>query len=452
MARRMLVAGGLAWLLVVTCFAAAAGAAGGGWSIDMSYGNGGQTLLGNVAGQRYVRAHVMLGDGSMLVATYDGPLVKVDPHGQHDVGFEAALPAFGEIESLAIDSVGRILVGARTGSLTAGATVMSIHRVLPSGRPDPSFGDDGSSILYVDDSDEPPLLSISTLPDGRIGVSYQVIGIGADSWCDIALLTATGQHDITWNSGVPYRLGADEPIATLTECGSLFATHAGDLAFVIKSDGIYIISGNGPVTARLLEASHRFPGSLVSVEQTSTGAFIIAGDTNRSQFVVGEVDLNGSYTASFNDGAPLVVNFHDMYVNSDNESFDNLGWAGQAPDGAIIAVGQTLDGYGIVRFVDGHQDASFGNNGRYIFLYPYPSFPPPYYFIPPTGIDPTGAIITGSYEPGYTTTLGISRLVPNFAPPTDVPEGRLVIISFLALAVVAVRLHRRPHPAPARVA
>ena len=170
-------------------------------TLDPNFGDGGTTTFDDP--YRYVVGMVVQPDGRILIAEtnpYTDPvgsnlLRRLMPDGRPDPTFgvngelEPQLPAGNAITSLALQPDGHILLGA--GTRNPGPVVVA--RYLAGGAPDPSFGSGGRTVISPG-ADSGPALDLQ--PSGGI-----VMTARRNNRILVGRLTSTGALDSSFGGG-----------------------------------------------------------------------------------------------------------------------------------------------------------------------------------------------------------------------------------------------------------
>jgi len=242
MAARMLQTGRWALLLLALGLLAASPAAGRAL-LDPSFGQAGRTMIPPAASEGFVEAGLMRDDG--LAFATDRSLGRLGPDGRLDLSFGQGgivvppVPPGGEFEiaGLAVDSQDRLIVAGTAlppagdpfdpflfgPGFETGPKKARVARYLPSGVPDPTFGDGG--VVETDLGLPAPLKEDGTqiVPSPWV----EVTGVAVDSQ-DRVLLTGGASaglrgncaHDWYWDT-----LTYAAFVARLTAAGALDPTY-----------------------------------------------------------------------------------------------------------------------------------------------------------------------------------------------------------------------------------
>jgi uncharacterized delta-60 repeat protein len=180
-----------------------------GGTVDTTFGRGGRALASNAGEAGYQGPLAQGPRGILAVLGGVGSPVELDaegrPIGPTDARLRSArterrLP--GEIVDLAFSGRRLIAIGQRSGRL-------AVTRLLPDGRPDPSFGDGGLRTLRLGNLFVPGAVAIE--PDGRIllaGVSHREKSLSRErmpGWATVVRLDPDGSLDPSFGEGGVFR-------------------------------------------------------------------------------------------------------------------------------------------------------------------------------------------------------------------------------------------------------
>lgn len=338
-------------------------------SLDTSFGNNGKVItdLGSAFEAAYALA--IQSDGRIIVAGKsnqgvddDFALARYNSDGTLDTSFDTDgklrtdFGSYEEIQSVAIQSDGKIVAAGRSGNLSPD---FAVARYNTDGTLDASFNGDGK--VTVDfNFDQDDANSVSIQSDGKIVIGGSVNATGSDSDFGILRLTSTGELDSTFDNdgkvttnisntdvistvlilgngkilAAGYSIGATNYNITLTRyntSGSLdtsFGTNgivttsmiAADLyamSALIQSDGNIVVSGYALTTptneffvARYTNSSAPAAPTLnaVTAGDRSVTVSFTAGATNGAAITDYEYSLNGgAYTSAGTNTSPFTI-------------------------------------------------------------------------------------------------------------------------------------------------
>jgi uncharacterized delta-60 repeat protein len=253
-------------------------------------------------------------DGKVVVAgatseNADGLVVRLRPDGSYDQGFGRAgvrrLDSGGEesLYAVARQSDGRLVVGGETSLNEDGA----VYRLKTDGKPDGTFGGDGT--FGLDSGDNEKIVAVAVQPDGKI------VAVGKTS--------ATNRGD-----AAVYRINRN---------GTPDNSFDGDGAFGIDS------SGTESAEAVAIQPD----GKIVVVGSTTFG----------NDAAIYRLKPNGELDKSFDGDGATGTDLGDVASAAD---------VAIQPDGKIVVGGRTSDHFdGFVARLDrdGSPDRSFGKAG-----------------------------------------------------------------------------------------
>lgn len=212
--------------------------------------------------KRLLRAGVVtIGLALALVAANAAALLLPDPgFGRSGEVVLGAPAAFDQVPPfLAAYDDGRIVAALAARDYASPGLQLLIYRLLPDGRPDPSFGANGQVLLRVD---ERPLWSrlrqVDTLPDGGVRVVLSVdIPRSSVSQAVIIQLAPGGSADPRFNHGQPLRWdlppARDVVLRTQGDGLLLFALRPSYYEFGGSSPGgmdVWRLQGDGSLDVR----------------------------------------------------------------------------------------------------------------------------------------------------------------------------------------------------------
>ncbi len=323
----------------------------------------------------------MLDDGSAIVdigiispsTPHDiaNAVLKLQPNGQVDTSFGSTEPTPGVVmippegpADLAIDSAGRILIGAGT----------FVTRLLPDGARDVAFTESCLAACTVNGEPPPPaappasvyapssVTNIEVLPDDSV-----IIGSGSPGmspWNSIIHVDSRGSRDRTFNAG-----GSQPGVVSIPRFGRAWAEvgPGGGLMLIPSSPPLTLYSftahgqvdaGFGGGTGQVSLPSLSSEDSIYGVLRFGSGRLLLLVMSWISPFHprLYSVDFNGNLDTTFGDNGIL-----------DLEPF-----GGKNPQIYMTADARPVlrvmtDGYQTVMVAmltpNGHLDASFGDTG-----------------------------------------------------------------------------------------
>lgn len=296
-------------------------------ALDPTFGQGGLAVHSLDFSTDIAWGCAVQADGKIIQAgqTYNGSnsdfgVIRCLPDGQIDPGFGVAGKVILPIgmntndycHALALQSDQKILLG---GQYDAGLNDdWALARLLPSGAPDPEFGN-GGIVLVSPSAGSDDILAMTVQPDGKI-ISVGHSGVNIDSMT-VARFMPDGSLDANFGIGGLVKLGFD-----------MTADRSYGYAVALQSDGHILVAGNAKFT------------QLAIARLTPTGAL----DNSFGQ--------DGKATFSFGGG------------------INRCRAIGLLPDGKIVLGGSrrvnidSFFNFAVVRLLaNGDLDGSFGNQG-----------------------------------------------------------------------------------------
>lgn len=302
-------------------------------------------------------------------------------------------PPSGQVWTSGIDrqillSNGVIVVAGDVRS-TYSDTVASVGgkfvaRILPDGRPDPSFGGDGVIILQPGDEALFNINGLAVQSDGK----YLITGIAEyptpnDSSYFLTRLREDGAVDTGFgNSGIIY---IPDPEGSYSSGTAVIETKSGQIAtagFQYHSpDGnramtVMCFNQNGTLDPSFgsngilfisFDAANGYPSAFAtSLLERDNGSFVVGGGAevatseggNTGEFAIAEIDATGKLNESFNGTGKVLLR-----TTEDDSLVNGMLLRG---DGSVVAVGAGIDydgtGYGVAVKLrpDGSLDSTFG--------------------------------------------------------------------------------------------
>lgn len=406
--------------VVIVAIAAPAGALSG--DLDPTFGDEGRVVV-SLAGETLARAVAMQGTkivvgGTQQRATNTMVLVRLRAGGAVDPTFGtsgrvnvAASDEGDWLDDLLVQPDGKILAvgGARDGGLDRFLLV----RLLPDGRPDPTFGGDG--IVMTSFAAGPAEVeSVALMPDGKI-----VAGGGAGEYPTGSLAVARylpdGRRDRTFSGDgkttiafparpyawvddlVPWRSPADH----LLIAGTARSGSEEDVAIVsLGPDGSLDDQfGGGDGKALFDHAQSDRAGSVVL---QALGNFVVVGTSNPGdEWGAMLVRFNASGHVDHEWGTSGVV-VHDV-----SPGFEAWRTATRAAR-KIVIVGDFAGAGGVIMVRDnGALDPNFGGGAVAVV---YPEATSGFFAVT---VQPDGRIVPAGYTPdGTSMGFAVARLLP----------------------------------------
>lgn len=276
---------------------------------DPAFGVGGKVKT-NLGADDWVLVLARQADGKLLAGGRSGPLGRHNfalarflPNGALDTTFGTAGKVFTDfggrddsIEALAVLPDGRILAAGPSGTgPTGGPFKMALARYTKQGKPDPTFGISGKTLLSFGQSSAATALAL--LPGGKFLVGGGIAaagGVGGAANMDFAVLrfTANGKLDPTFGTAgrvttdFAHKFDGVDDLRVLTDgkivvAGQIDESHpgAGDGAF-----GLARYTANGQLDSTFGVAGRvrtQFPGSVGSsveaMEIQANGRIVVVG-------------------------------------------------------------------------------------------------------------------------------------------------------------------------------
>jgi uncharacterized delta-60 repeat protein len=361
--------------------------------LDPDFADGGKLLLGGDLQYSQGDDLVGLAGGGAYVSGFDanGAVVwKLRPDGTLDpefgdqgrapVGDPASTGPLLYLSRLAVQADGKLVVGGPASD--AAGTIDSrivLARLLPSGEPDPSFGEQGiASVAVGGRITRPRSFDLVLTADGRIVLATRA----SDGGLAVARLLADGSPDpafsgdglrtLTVNGG-----GAAKSVAVTAGGGIVVGGHSGDterhrraVLARLEPDGTKDRSfgGDGIVATRFghgggaaVNALALGPGGRVVVVGTRTSKVKNrAGEARfRVSALVARFERDGRRDRGFSDGGVLET---EPVGSKQADEFNTV----LAPPNQRILVGGSSDKrFLLMRLdVDGRRDRSFSGDGR----------------------------------------------------------------------------------------
>jgi uncharacterized delta-60 repeat protein len=265
-------------------------------TLDQSFDPGQGAMFGNV------RSIVVQPDGKMIFGgtytnynnTYSDRLTRVFPDGKMDTTFRTSTAVNGEVNVLALQSDGKVLVG---GAFTAykGHTSKNLARVMPNGEYDSTFKvgtgpNDGSSIS-----------AIQILPDGKIIVAGDFSQYNGVSIKRIIRVNQDGSLDTTFKTP---NLGSSLLNAVVQPDGKIIITGFFGNVNGVPAPRIARLNSDGTLDTSFKADVAPYPFTVGSVAIQPDGKLLICPDNGFMR-----LNVDGSRDSSFNGGVnPVGVN------------------------------------------------------------------------------------------------------------------------------------------------
>ncbi|MBL8950416.1 MAG: hypothetical protein JNK82_06545 [Myxococcaceae bacterium] len=284
-------------------------------------------------------------------------------------------------QGLAIDAQGRVLLAGTGG--TPADTDLTVVRLLASGERDVSFGNQGAGSLTVTPGDHGAAVLVQ--PDGRIVVAGRLTTIGNEPIALVGRLLDDGRPDTTFGTD-----GTAKGALALGVSGTCEGISRRADGVLLCSGTTYpTFPSNSDAAVLSFSAAGAQQGGIGIdwfMRGERGGAAVLAGDgkvvvpvtaghpLRGEDFAVARLDTNGALDPTFTDASGLAGR-----VSADFEGEkDTLQAVFVQPDGVIWAMGRaTMNGPtqtgveagAVVRWLpSGALDTSFGSGGRLLLL------------------------------------------------------------------------------------
>jgi uncharacterized delta-60 repeat protein len=364
----------LAVLVAVAVCAAAASGAGQphAGSLDPSFAKRGIAIrdFGSEPSWGGAKEVIATPDGGSLVLTKTDAVIRFGPDGHLDTGFGEGGFVTGDVygaQAMAVGPGGKIVTTGNRRTADPEQRFTEIHRYLPDGRPDPSFGDDGAATFPM-----PPDTGLGegliVEPSGKAIVLSRTTR--ADSSAISAVrLTDRGELDSSYGdggyafaeAGASFAEFINDPIQP-----RIYALRDGKLTIVLSSERELLFLRLGP--SGKPDQSFGSGGRIVSkafTEPITALAIDAGGRMVLSSYYGGVARLlpDGSPDSSFGEGG--IIHPHER---------GSLQTVDLAPDGKILVAGDTreAESTGSESFFlarldeDGTLDTSFGAGAGFV--------------------------------------------------------------------------------------
>lgn len=299
-----------------------------------------------------VMALAVQADGHIVVggsfSRYNGPisenLLRLMPDGTIDPSFNCGQGPSQEVDAIAIDAEGRILIGGYFAEVDGNASA-GVARLNSDGSFDPSFN--------VGTGSGPPVRTLAIQADGKVVCGGQFTSFNGTACGRICRLSADGSLDPAFNTGTGFD-GTVRSIVVQPD-GKLLVGGDFDVFGSTVMHGICRLNSDGSVDPSFDTGNGTASGSQVwSIALLPDGRMMVGGDfdTYDGQPSPGlaRVNANGSHDASFVVGTGMTTEVRGLAVTA---------------SGQVMAVGMfvTYNADSIARIVridaDGTRDASF---------------------------------------------------------------------------------------------
>jgi uncharacterized delta-60 repeat protein len=352
-------------------------------SVDRSFGPAGDGKVTTDMGSggfrvEEARAVAIQRDGKIVVAGYTGidaappaqdppdtfAVTRYNPDGTLDTGFgnggRVSNNVNGRAFAVAIQPDGKIVLAGefRSDVNNDNSNDVTLARLLPDGRLDPSFGATASGQFAIDLGGYNVAQHIVLQPNGAIVVSGRPIGDQpANNHTDVARFLPDGRLDLSFGSGGQLKLaGIDvgqglalQPNGKLVLVGTALQTTAPPTSrFVlmrINADGSPDASFGTAGAASTALAEHATAGGVALQDD---GKLVVVGTRALSanqNFIVARYNTDGSLDGSFGNAGALSIDFFSFTDIGENVLVQ--------PDGKIVVSGSQTSlrsgGYGLAR-------------------------------------------------------------------------------------------------------
>jgi uncharacterized delta-60 repeat protein len=221
--------------------------------LDPTFGVGGKVMTDLGPGEDCAWAVALQQDGKIVVAGessksasnaapgFDMVMVRYDSDGKKDHEFGAGgvvranfLGFYNSGRALAIQPDGRIVVAGGVGWGTGGGEVDTVvARFMKDGKPDSTFGLNGSGFRSVDVGGQDCAFAVGLQADGKIVTAGRYLGPSGKYGFSVTRVTTDGSPDSTFGTpgGVTHFVGANAEASALA----------------IQLDGSIVVAGYGTV-------------------------------------------------------------------------------------------------------------------------------------------------------------------------------------------------------------
>lgn len=315
-------------------------------ALDAGFGSG-------TGANNFIRSVVLQPDGKVLIGgtftTYDGVarnrVARLNTDGSLDLDFDPGTGAPSNLESIALQPDGKVLIGGYFTSYN-GTPRAYLARLLPNGLLDPTFD------AAVND----PVLTIALQADGAMLIGGYFSMVEGSSRNRIARLTPDGELDADFDPGT----GANATVGSITVepdghaiIAGTFTTYDGN-----ARNGIARLHADGGLDTSFGSGSGPNSSFSLSCALQSTGNVLIAGNftayegigRNRITRLYGEnADSDGDGLMDYEDGCPFVFGTigdpcDDLNATTFNDTLGNGCICSGAPGGAALSLRVHLEG------------------------------------------------------------------------------------------------------------
>jgi uncharacterized delta-60 repeat protein len=350
--------------LLITANAAAAPT-----DLDRGFGVDGRVSVGFDGKNDGVYAMAPASGGGVIAVGWSGQggalVFRLDARGDLDRTFDSdgiVLLDAAKVASafdVAVQPDGKIVVAGRVGYPSDGA----VARLLPDGRPDSSFGNDG--VRTIDSGGAESLTEVELQSDGKIVVAGDT-SLGDDGVV-YRLKPGDGSLDGTFDQdgAVGLDSGGDESIAGLAIQPDGKVVAAGYTS-TTRSAAVYRLNPDGsPDTtfdgdgARGIQVGPSYTSAEALAVQPD-GRILVAGEGDHDAMAA-RLDAYGALDTTFGVDGIARVDY------GDGETANRIALL---PDGRILGAGHTSVGEDALLFqltADGAPDASFATAGVFAF-------------------------------------------------------------------------------------
>jgi uncharacterized delta-60 repeat protein len=407
---------------------------------DATFGTNGQVTLPT---SPMLHTSLAVGADGLIYAMGAGPaaggVYRLTPDGQIDTtfgtgGFAAAPFDLFSGDNLAVQPDGKVvLVGTTQAFRPPGTTTgeaFGFARLLPTGQPDPSFGDAGR-VFYDGLPDLPPDHStnyaVAVAPDGKIVVQVVVGGFmgssGSVYYQDLlvlrlgsdGLLDPTFSGDGVWVAGQEGRPapGTSGALAVRPDGKILIA---GTNAPFVPETSVIQLNADGSLDTGFGDGGRGVPGiagayaEYVSIRLLPDGRAVVAASSADPaiRMHVGILNPDGSPDPAFANGSSSMA---IPFPGSDPSRIDGAEALAVAPDGRIIVVGKAYTNTAPANPTTN----PFGQNDLIVAVLSDPGIVPP--------VEPPGTGATPHPGAGIDPTFGTGG---HATVPRDFDGGALV--------------------------
>jgi len=361
--------------------------------VDTTFGTGGRVTTDFSGNADFASSVVVQPDGHIITGGFatgagrDFALARYTPNGTLDNTFgsggivvDALSQSDDQIGSIKLLPDGKIICA---GTLFTDATGFDfvLTRYTPEGKPDVTFGSNGTVTTDFGESSDDICFALALQPDGKMVVVGRRVSLrNQDSDFALARYNADGSLDMSFGTAGKVTtdffgqfdfardvaLQADGQIVAAGQ-----ASPNGSANFALaryNADGsLDMTFGTGGKVITIFEGGGIGSSAANALKLQPDGKIVISGEAfnfslGNPDFALARYDSGGNLDSTFGSGGTVVMDFAD--------SQDIATSLFIQPDGKIIAAGEVQDittflsDFGLVRYnSDGSPDPTFGNGG-----------------------------------------------------------------------------------------